>query len=247
MKKLEGKIALVTGSSRGLGKEIALEFACRGAAILVHASTDSEEAQNTFNEIKSLSPLSKLYFSHIEQIEEVEKMEKEILKDFNHLDILINNAGITKSSSFLKMSISDWHSVIDVNINGTYNVTKIFAPLLIKGKGGRIVQMSSTYGLNPEFGQTNYATSKAALIGFTKALAVELAKYSITVNAVCPGITEVGMTQDIPEQELKKRLGKIPLGRIGKKEEIAKLVSFLCSEDANYITGQALYINGGMY
>ena len=247
MKNLDGKIAFVSGSSRGLGKAIAYELATQGATLLLHASKPSKEAQNTLKEIISISSLSKLYFSYIENPTDVEVMEKKIAQDFDHIDILVNNAGITQSSSFAKMTNYEWKTVIDVNINGTFYVTKTLTPLLIKKRGGRIIQMSSTYALNPEFGQANYSTSKAALIGFTKALALEFAKYKITVNAVCPGITDVGMIQDIPIRYLAQRIEKIPLRRIGKKEEVAKLISFLCSDDANYITGQAININGGMH
>lgn len=247
MKQFSGKVALITGSTRGLGKEIAYELARKGAAILMHGSKNSIEAQKSFKELLKISTKSCLYFADLKNYEEIDKMAKDIKKNKKTIDILVNNAGITRSSSFLKMTREEWESVMSVNVTGTFYVSKLLIPLMLKNKGGRVINIASVYGFSPEFGQTNYATSKAALVGFTKALAQEMAKYEITVNAVCPGITEVGMVHDIPKKTLTERIQKIPLGRIGKKEEIAKLVVFLAGPDSSYITGQAIHINGGMY
>lgn len=247
MKKLTGKIALITGSSRGIGKSIAIELASQGAVVILHGSKKTESSNLAFKEVVKISPKSKAYYAHIEDFNEVTLMAKAVQKDFPKIDILVNNAGIAQSSTFLNMSNTQWDSVMKVNVYGTFYVTKLFVPLVIKAKKGSIVNMSSVYGLTGEYGQINYSTSKAAIIGFTKALSKELAKYSITVNVVCPGLINTGLINDIPEKYLEERMQTIPLGRAGKKEEVAKLVAFLCSDNASYITGQAIGINGGMY
>ena len=247
MKNLEGKIILITGSSRGIGKSIAMQLAMQGAIILLHASKKSETAQQTYNEIEKISPKSKIYYANIEDFNQVSSMALAVKNDFPYIDGLINNAAVAQSNTFLKMENKQWDHVIKVNVYGTYYVTKLFAPMIIEKKMGRIINMSSVYGITGEFGQINYSTSKAAIIGFTKALSKEMAKYNITVNAICPGLIDTGLINDIPEKYLKQRMQTIPLGRLGKKEEIAKLAAFLISDDAGYITGQAININGGMY
>lgn len=246
MKNPTGKIALVTGSTRGIGKAIAQELAINGATVLLHGTKKTQESENTLNDIKKDSPSSKIYYCRIENMDEVSSFAKQIQSDYGNLDILVNNAGIAKSSTFINMTNDDWDSVMKVNVYGTFYVTKAILPLIMQSKQGRIINISSIYGLTGEFGQINYSTSKAAIIGFTKALSKELAKNSITVNAICPGLIDTGLINDIPEKYLVKRLTTIPLGRLGKKEEIAKLVAFIASDDAGYITGQAISINGGM-
>lgn len=238
MKQLNGKIALVTGSTRGLGKSIATELASQGATVLWHGSTTS---QNT------IAAGRKIYFAQIENKDDVGKMTEAIRSEFSHIDILINNAGISKSATLLDMKDEDWDAVMKVNLYGTYFVTKAFLPLLLKSKSGRIIIMSSIQGVTGEYGLTNYSTSKAGLIGFTKSLAKEVGRYHITVNAICPGFTDVGLIQQVPDKRLKQHLESIPLRRLGKNEEVAKLAAFLCSEDAAYITSQAIHINGGLY
>ncbi len=245
--KLKGKIAFITGSTRGIGKTIAKELALCGATVLLHGTTKTHESEKTYNEIIEISPNTRIYFGHIENPHEVNDMVSDIQKKHKHLDILVNNAGIAKSSTITNMTNDDWEKVLAVNVSGTFFVTKAFLPLLLKSQEGRIINMSSVYGQTGEFGQINYSTSKAAVIGFTKALSKELAKDKITVNAVCPGLIDTGLINDIPEKYLSKRIEIIPLRRVGKKEEVAKLVAFLSSEDAAYITGQAIGINGGMY
>lgn len=246
MKNLEGKIALITGSTRGLGKAIALELASRGATVLSHGTEKSEVSESTYQEILRLSPKSKLYFARVENFEEVTTLSSKIQNDFGYLDIVVNNAGIAKSNTFINMTNEEWDDVIKVNVYGTFYVTKALLPFLLRSKNGRIINMSSVYGITGEFGQINYSTSKAAIIGLTKSLSKEVAKDSITVNAICPGLTDTGLIEDIPEKYLEERMKRIPLGRLGKKEEIAKLVAFLASDDSGYITGQVISINGGM-
>lgn len=247
MKKLKGKIALITGSTRGIGKAIALEFASQGATVLLHGSKKSKSAKTTFAQVAKLSPKSKIYYALVERYDEVSLMTKTIKNDFGHIDILINNAGIVKNKMFLDMSYEEWDLVFKVNVYGTFHVTKLVLPLLIKTNQGKIINMSSISGLLGEYGQTNYCSSKFAVIGFTKALAKELGKYNITVNAICPAVITSEVVDNIPIKYRNKLLERIPLGRAGKKEEVAKLAAFLCSDDASYITGQAISINGGMY
>lgn len=246
MKRFDGKIAMVTGSSRGLGKAIAYEFASNGATLILHATKKSAEATRTFQKIKAIAPKSKMYYADFLSHDEIVAMSSLIKKDFTRLDILINNAGVIKRKVFLKMTDEEWDEVMKVNVNGTYYVTKLLLPSILKCDRGRIVNMSSICGLIGEYGLTSYCASKAAIIGFTKALAKEVAKYYITVNAICPAFTDAGMSNEIEQKFLDQSIHSIPLKRVGKKEEIAKLASFLCSEDAGYISGQAISINGGL-
>lgn len=246
MKRFYGKIALVTGSSRGLGKAIALEFASEGATLILHASRKTPTAIRTLQEIRSISPKSKLYYADFMNQKEIIQMAGRVKKDFPHLDILVNNAGAIKRGTFLNSTDADWNTVMKVNIDGMYQTTKMFLPNIIKRGKGRIVNMSSICGLSGEYGLTSYCASKAAIIGFTKALSKEVAKYAITVNAICPGFTDEGMGTTMSKKILDQSIAAIPLGRVGTKEEIAKLVAFVCSQEAGYITGQAISINGGM-
>lgn len=247
MKNLIGKIALITGSTRGVGKTIALELANQGAIILLHGSNKSRVAEDSYNEILKISPKSKIYYAPVENFKQVSIMAEAVKNEFEYLDILINNAGVIKNNMFINMSYEDWDSVIKINIYGTYHVTKLLLPLLMKKKGGKIINMSSISGLLGEYGQTNYCTSKFAIIGFTKSLAKEMGKYKISVNAICPAIIDSDAVNNIPKKYRDQLIQRIPLRRVGKKEEVAKLVAFLSSSDADYITGQAISINGGMY
>lgn len=244
MKNLDGTIALITGSSRGLGKAFALELARRGATVLLHASKESQSSRDAHASVKAISPASCIYYADVSDAKEVQEMVKVIHKNHNQIHILINNAGITKSSTLLSMTDEQWNSVIQTNLSGIFYVTRAITPFM--QRNARIINISSVYGMIGEYGLTNYCASKAGVIGFTRALARELGPKGITVNAVCPGLTDAGMIAAIPQQELSSRMNRIPLGRIGAKEEIAKLVAFLCSPDAGYITGQAININGGM-
>lgn len=246
MKNLEGKIILITGSTRGIGKAIALEFASQGATVLLHGSKESDVAINTYNEILKISPKSKIYYANVTDIHEVQNMAQAIKKEFTHLDVLINNAGLVKNAMFLNMSIEEWDSVIKVNTYGTFYITKSLIPLIIEAKKGKIINMSSISGQVGEYGQTNYCAAKAAIIGFTKSLSKEMAKYGITVNALCPAVIESDAVNNIPQKYRDQLMQKIPLGRAGKAIEVAMLATFLCSDKANYITGQAININGGI-
>lgn len=247
MKNLKGKIAFITGSTRGIGKAIALELASQGATILLHGSKKSIISEQTFRQVSGISSKNKIYYADLENYNQIFSMAESIKKNFKKLDILINNAGITKGSTLLKMTNEEWESVIKINLNSIFYITKLLIPLVIKNEQGRVINISSIYGLVGEYGLSNYCASKAGVIGLTKALSKEMTKYNITVNAICPGLIDTDLIREIPEKYLEQRIQKIPLGRIGKKEEVAKLVAFICSDDADYITGQAISINGGMY
>lgn len=246
MKNLIGKIAVITGSTRGIGKAIALELASKGATIIMHCSKKTPASETAFKEVFKISPKSKIYYADLEYFNKISNMAKAVKKDFKQIDILINNAGIIKDQTFLKMKKKEWDQVIKINLYGTFYVTKLFLPL-IKSLQGRIINISSINGLVGQYGQTNYCASKAGIIGFTKALSKEMARYNITVNAVCPGIIDTDILKDVPDKYMQQLFEKIALKRIGKKEEVAKLISFICSDDSAYITGQAISINGGMY
>lgn len=246
MKDFDAVTALVTGSSRGLGRAIAVELATRGAMVLLHASKETQASLEALATVKNISRESGMYYADVTDPKAVQAMAGIIQQTHERVDILVNNAGITKSSTLLSMTDNEWNDVIRANLTGMFYVTRAIVPLMGRGKLSRIINMSSVYGIIGEYGLTNYCASKAGVIGFTRALARELGPKGVTVNAVCPGLTDAGMITTIPPKELASRLSGIPLGRIGTKEEIAKLVAFLCSPEAGYITGQAISINGGM-
>ena len=216
-------VALVTGSTRGIGKAITVKFTQSGIKTVIHGSKDFDVSdQNS-----------------------VTRGCAKILDKYGNIDILVNNAGINRDRTLLKMSFEEWDEVIKTNLYGTFYVTQAILPNMIKQKSGRIINISSIIGQNGAFGQTNYAAAKAGIIGFTKSLALEVAKYQITVNAVCPGFIDSEMTKTIPADILKTKLAQIPLGRLGKSEEIASIVDFLASEGSSYITGGIFNVDGG--
>ena len=241
---LSGKIALVTGASRGIGKAIAIEFAKQGADVIVNYSKDEKGALEVADEIKNLGRKCLAVKADVSDFDEVSKMFGIVRKDFGKLDILVNNAGITMDRTLKKMRAEEWNKVIDVNLNSVYNVTKNALPLM--PKNSRIINISSIVGMFGNFGQTNYAASKAGIIGFTKSLAKELGKHSITVNAIAPGFIESELTQKIPFLRKKIIQWMIPLKRTGLPEEVAYAAAFLASDKAGYITGYVLNLNGGL-
>lgn len=245
MDQFSGKTVLVTGSTKGIGKAISLMFAKKGATLILLGRNKTDYAKKTLHEICKYSPKSKIYYFQVENNKKVSSFAKEIKDEFKKVDILINNAGISQDKSFKKMSYSKWDKVIKTNLYGVFNITKNILPLL--SKPGRIINISSIVAIKGAFGQTNYAASKAGVIGFTKSLAIELAKESITVNAICPGYTNTEMVKQIPDKILKTYiLPKIGLGRIAEPDEIASLVVYLSSSNASYITGQIINIDGGL-
>ncbi len=241
---LENKIALVTGASRGIGRAIAIELAKQGADVVVNYSKDKQGAVAVVEEIRKLGRDSIAIKADVSDFEDVGKMMSTIKTKFKKIDILINNAGITKDRSLRKMAEYEWSEVIDVNLNSIYNVTKQALPLM--QRNSRIISISSIVGVYGNFGQTNYAASKAGIIGFTKSLAKEVGRLGITVNAVAPGFIESELTKRIPYIRKKIIMWAIPLKRTGLPEEVAYAVAFLASNEADYLTGQVININGGL-
>jgi acetoacetyl-CoA reductase len=246
MAELQNKVAIVTGGSRGIGSAISLELAKNGVKIVINYNSNSAAADQMVAEIKEIGGDAYAVQADVSVIADAEKLVNEAVKHFGRVDILVNNAGITRDSTFKKLSEEDWRKVIDVNLNSVYNTTSKALPHLLESDAGRIINISSIIGQAGGFGQTNYAAAKAGLIGYTKALALELAKGNVTVNAICPGFIGTEMVAAMPEKVLDAVVSKVPQKRLGKPEEIARGVVYLC-KDGDYITGQQLNINGGLY
>lgn len=242
-----GKVALITGSARGIGKAIALELANHGANIVINDILPKNEIDKTLEEIKQISDKALGIRADITVFNEVENMVKEIVNKFGKIDILVNNAGITRDSFLIRMKEEDWDAVIRINLKGTFNCSKAVAKYMMRQKSNdKIVNISSVIGLVGNIGQTNYAASKAGIIGLTKSMAKELALRNINVNAIAPGFIETDMTKKLPEKVIEDLQRQIPLKRWGIVEDVAKTVYFLVSDAANYITGQVINVDGGM-
>lgn len=244
----EGKAILITGASRGIGRAIAIEYAKLGGTIILNYKSNSEKVEEVAEAIKKLGNGSKVYICRADVgiKEEVKKLFLFIKENIGRLDILINNAGITKDKLVMMMQPDDWNNVIQTNLNSVYYCSKEAIVLLAKQKGSSIVNIASVSGLIPNAGQANYSAAKAGVIAFTKALAKEVARSGMTVNAVAPGFIETDMVKKMGEKFQKKYLENIPLQRFGRPEEVAKLVVFLTGDDAKYITGQVIPIDGGL-
>lgn len=242
---MKGKNALITGSARGLGKEMALTLAKQGCNIIINdLEPIREEALKTVEEIKKLNVNADFIPADVSDFESCKKMAETIKEKFQKVDILINNAGITKDRTLKKMTKEEWYSVINVNMNSLYNVTHNVLELI--PDGGRVINISSVSGIGGNFGQTNYASTKAGVIGFTKSLAKEVGKRKITVNAVAPGFIKSEMTDKMPVEILANILELIPLKEAGQPIDVANAVKFLASEDAKYISGMVLKVDGGI-
>ena len=238
------KIALITGASRGIGKAIAVELAKSNVNIIINYNKDEKEAIGVIEEIKKLGVDSIAIKADVSKFEDCAAMMGIISKRFSYLDILVNNAGALSDKTLKNMAKEQWNFVIKTNLDGTFNVTK--NALSLMRDNGRIINISSIVGISGNHGQTNYAASKAGIIGFTKSLAKELGKQKITVNAVAPGVIDTHMTANIPFLRKKIILAMIPLGRTGTPEDVAYLVSFLASDKASYITGEVICVDGGL-
>lgn len=243
---LNGKVALVTGSSRGIGAAIVLKLASLGADVVVNYSGSKEAAEAVVEKALTYGVKAMAYQVNVANFDEVEKMIKTVQKEFGRLDIVVNNAGITSDTLMMRMDEQAFDSVIDVNLKGTWNVCKHVTRLMMKQREGVIINVSSVVGLNGNMGQANYAASKAGVIGLTKSLAKEFASRNVRVNAVAPGYIKSDMTSKLSEEITDKVLQNIPLGYLGEVEDIANSVAFLVSDQARYITGQTLVIDGGM-
>jgi 3-oxoacyl-[acyl-carrier protein] reductase len=247
MTMLEGKVALVTGASRGIGRAIAIELARAGADIVVNYAGSEGAAREVVQEIEGLNRKAIMIRANVGQSAEVEAMVKEAIAAFGKIDILVNNAGITRDNLLMRMKEEEFDDVISTNLKGVFNCIKAVTRPMMKNRWGRIINISSVVGASGNPGQANYVAAKAGIIGMTKAVAKELATRNITVNAVAPGFIETDMTAVLGEETRENLMGQIPLQRLGKPEDIAYAVKFLASEEASYITGQVIHVNGGMY
>lgn len=241
-----GNVAVITGGTRGIGKQIALELAQNGYDIATNYRTENDDLKDLINQVEELGVKINTYKCDVSNFENTEEFIKNVISDFGKIDVLINNAGITKDGLLMRMKKEDFEDVIDVNLVGTFNITRNVIPYMIKAKRGRIVNISSVVGVSGNAGQTNYSASKAGIIGFTKSLAKEVASRNITVNAVAPGFIQTKMTDVLKDEVKDEILKQIPLKRFGTTEDVAKTVKFLVSEDSSYITGQVINIDGGM-
>ncbi|RFA24669.1 3-oxoacyl-ACP reductase [Alkalilimnicola ehrlichii] len=246
MRRLEGKTAIVTGGSRGIGRAIALELGSLGAKVAINYRGGKEEAEAVAKEIQQLDSDALVIQADVGKPDEARGLVNQVKEAWGSVDILINNAGITRDKTLRKLEDDDWDKVIQTNLNSVFYTVSAAQPIMQEQKFGRIVNISSFVGQAGNFGQTNYAASKGAVIAFTKSAAQELGRYNITVNAIAPGFTQTEMFDKVPGEIQEKLLTKIPLARFGKPEEVAKAAAFLVV-DGDYITGQQLNINGGVY
>ena len=240
------KVAFITGATRGIGRAIALELAKEGYNIVLNYRTENEALENLKKEISEIGVECYPVQGDVSKAEDSERMTKEIIEHFEQIDVLVNNAGITKDKLIQRMKEEEFTDVINVNLVGTFNITKNVIKYMTKKRYGKIINISSVVGISGNAGQSNYAASKAGIIGFTKSIAKELASRNITANAVAPGFIQTDMT-NVLKDEIKEAIeGTIPLKRLGTAEDVAKVVKFLASDDSNYITGQVINVDGGM-
>jgi 3-oxoacyl-[acyl-carrier protein] reductase len=244
---LKGKIALVTGGSMGIGTEISLDLARNGADVALTYRKHEKEAKEIADQINAMDRKGKEYKIDVSEFDAVQKLVKQVLEDFGGIDILINNAGMNWDGVIWKMTEEQWDAVINVDLKGTFNFVRAIAPLFREQKSGKIINITSINALRGKFGQTNYSAAKAGQIGLTKAVARELGKYSVNVNAVAPGMIETEMYKDLSAEFMEKAAGETVVNRIGQPEDIANLVTFLASEKARHITGEVIKVDGGQY
>lgn len=250
MKRLEGQVAIVTGASRGIGRAIARELAATGASVVINYFTSEEAAQDLLCELNQNPTVAGQRHiavrAGVAHIDDVEAMVGRAIEEFGKIDILVNNAGVNRDRTLRRMSPGEWQEVLNVDLTSVFYCTRAVAPHMIERNYGRIVNISSIIGQTGNIGQANYAAAKAGIIAFTKSAAQEFARYNITVNAICPGFVETDMLLSVPEEPKQAILGRIPLGRFGRPEEVATFVRYLVGE-GDWITGQQFNINGGMF
>jgi 3-oxoacyl-(acyl-carrier-protein) reductase len=246
MGRLDGKTALVTGASRGIGRAIAEELAHEGAKVAINYQSNDAKAQEVVDVITKFGGTCILAKANLADPQEARAMVKRVASQFGRLDVLVNNAGITRDKSLRKMTDEDWVQVIQTNLNAVFFCTSAAIPVMVEQNFGRIINISSMNGQIGAFGQANYAASKGGIIAFTKTAAMELAKHNVTCNSLAPGFTETGMLAKVPEQVQSQILARIPMGRFATPDEIARAVLFLAA-DGDYVTGQQINVNGGVY
>lgn len=246
--RLEGKVAIVTGSSRGIGATTAENLAKEGADIVINYpfAGEKDNAEAVVRRIEEIGRKAVMIEADISKMDEAKKLVKESLKEFDHIDIMVNNAGITRDNLLLRMKEEEWDSVMAVNLKGVFNCSKAVLRSMMKQRSGKIINLASVVGIMGNAGQANYSASKAGVIGFTKSLAKEVSSRGITANAVAPGFIESHMTENLPENVKEDMLAAIPLNRFGKQEDVANLIVFLASNEADYINGQVINVDGGM-
>ncbi len=244
---LEGKNAIVTGGSRGIGTAICLDLAANGANVALNYRKSATEAQHVVDEIQRMGRRALAVQADVSSFQDAQRMVQKVLEEFGSLEILVNNAGINWDGVIWKMTEEQWDAVINIDLKGTFNYCRAVAPIFREQKYGKIVNITSINGMRGKFGQTNYSAAKAGVIGFTKALAKELGRSNVNVNAVAPGFILTEMYETVPEEVKQQALAEIALGRAGKPEEVAWVVTFLCSEKSRHITGECVQVSGGQY
>ncbi len=245
MKRLEGQYAFITGAGKGIGKAVASLFAEEGATVFLLDILN--EVDEVADEIRGQNLKAESFVVDVRDRQKLQSLVESIISRYGRIDILINNAGIIRDRTFLKMSDDEWHDVMDINLNSVFTITKLILPHMKESGYGRIVSASSINGYVGTFGQTNYSSSKAAIMGFTKSLAKEVGKYGITVNAVAPGFIQTDMTASMPAAVIEAGMAAIPVGRAGQPEDVAHAYLFLASREAGFVNGEILNVNGGVY
>jgi len=243
---LKGKVAIVTGGAVGIGRQISLSLAGRGAIVVVNYNSSAQSAEELVNEIRSQNGQAECVQANVSSFEDSEKLINFAVEKFGRLDILVNNAGIVADTLIIRMTEDDFDKVINVNLKGTWNCCKHAVKVMMKQRSGKIVNISSVVGIMGNAGQTNYASAKAGIIGLTKSVAREVSKRGINVNAVAPGFIKTRMTEALNEQVIEEYAKNIPIPRLGEPEDVANLVMFLASDLSNYITGQIINVDGGL-
>ena len=243
---LKNKVAVVTGASRGIGREVALKLAALGAAVIINYNGSEEKAEEVKKQIEDKGGKAEIYQCNVSDFDACKEFIDYVIKKYNSIDILINNAGITRDGLLMRMSEKDFDDVINTNLKGAFNCIRFASRQMMKQRSGRIINISSVVGVSGNAGQTNYAASKAGIIGLTKAVAKEVASRHITVNAVAPGFIQTDMTDILSENTKKQIASMIPIGTFGSPKDVANATAFLASDEAGYITGQVLHVDGGM-
>ena len=245
-RSLQDTVAVVTGAGRGIGRAIAEELGGSGAKVVVNYRRSKDQAEDLVNRLEQTGAQAVAVRADVADADQAATLIDKTVTSFGRVDVLVNNAGITMDRTLKNLTTEDWEQVVQVNLNGCFYTVKAALPHFMQQRSGKIINISSFVGQAGNFGQTNYAAAKAGMIGFTKTAALELARYNVTVNAICPGFVETEMVGEVPEQVKETILKRIPLGRLGQPAEIARCVRFL-AEDGDYITGQTININGGIY